>query len=343
MKMVVLRPFLRVLILKSDVITDGWCGPTPRGPQKPFDCARSGKIKAGIMSPEYRLNKGPFMHKQKIAVLGAGTMGKQIALLFSSFGMSVKLWNHVDHPEINGELKRAALNQARLGVIIKDDLERILTRIEIVSDISQLANCSFFIEAVKENIDIKKSVLLKLKNIVSKDKIITTNTSTLSVTQLASLFDNPDRFVGMHFFNPVFSTKLVEVIRGEYTSEETLSTVTQLLDFLKKIYVILPETPGFVVNRLLFPMINEAVFLLSEGVEDAKTIDSCIKHGANHPMGPLELADFIGLDVCLSILETLVYETGDDKYRPAPLLRKLVRAGKLGRKSGVGFYSYRKI
>ena len=197
------------------------------------------------------------------------------------------------------------------------------------------------LEAVKEDKDAKASTFKQLVQVAPDFRIIATNTSTLSITELASVIDRPAQFIGLHFFNPPMAMKLVEVIRGELTSEETLQSALKILELLGKHPVVLPETPGFVVNRLLFPMINEAVFLLSEGVADAKTIDSCMRMGANHPMGPLELADLIGLDVCLSILETLMEETGDGKYRPAPLLKKYVRAGKLGKKSGAGFYSYR--
>jgi 3-hydroxybutyryl-CoA dehydrogenase len=282
------------------------------------------------------------MNNHKIGILGSGTMGKQIALLCASHGMTILLWNHIQHQEIETDLKKMALLQSRLGTIAKDDLENIFGRITIVNDMQELAGCDVFFEAVKEDLNIKAMVLTQLNKLIGENKIISSNTSTLSITNLASNLNNPSRVIGMHFFNPVFSMKLVEVVKGEYTSDETVETISNLITFLQKNPVILPETPGFVVNRLLFPMINEAIFLLSEGIADAKTIDSCMKLGANHPMGPLELADLIGLDVCLSILETLVSETGDDKYRPAPLLRKLVRAGKLGRKSGVGFYAHKR-
>lgn len=282
------------------------------------------------------------MDKLKVGVLGSGTMGKQIALLCASYGMPVFLWNHASRPGLTESIRKMALLQSRLGTIDKNMAETCCQNINIVEKMLEFNECDIFIEAVKEDIQVKLAVLSELNSVIDGNKIVSTNTSTLSITALASLFTNPSRFIGVHFFNPLFSLKLVEVVKGEYTSEDTVNKTAEFLSLLLKNAVVLPETPGFVVNRLLFPMINEAVFLLAEGIADAKTIDNCMKLGANHPMGPLELADLIGLDVCLSILETLVSETGDDKYRAAPLLRKNVRAGKLGRKSGIGFYTYRK-
>lgn len=278
----------------------------------------------------------------KIGILGTGVMGKQVALLCASHNIRVIVWNHIYHPESTDEIRKMAVLQSRLATIDKDRIDSVLEHITFVEDIKELASCNFIFEAVTEDIAIKSGIMKQVSSIISDTAIVSSNTSTLSITSLASLINDPSRFVGVHFFNPPFAMKLVEVVRGEYTSEETVSFVVDFLAILKKHPVILPETPGFVVNRLLFPMINEAIFLLAEDVSDAKTIDSCMKLGANHPMGPLELADLIGLDVCLSILETLVAETGDGKYRPAPLLRKNVRAGKLGKKSGSGFYTYRK-
>lgn len=281
------------------------------------------------------------MDELKVGLLGSGTMGKQIALLCASHGITVTIWSHIGNSELKGNIKKTALIQTRLGTLDKITAESCFNYINFVDSLSDLASCNFFIEAVKEDIQIKSCILSELNSIIDESAIVTTNTSTLSITYLASLFNNPSRFIGVHFFNPLFSLKLVEVVKGEYTSEETVKRISDFLHLLHRHAVILPETPGFVVNRLLFPMINEAIFLLAENIADAKTIDTCMKFGANHPMGPLELADLIGLDVCLSILETLVSETGDDKYRAAPLLRKYVRAGKLGRKSGIGFYVYK--
>lgn len=282
------------------------------------------------------------MSGPSIGILGAGTMGKQIALLCASKGLDVTVWNHRLIPEFVEDINRIALLQARLGTIKREMVTEILYLLNFTDDISRLSPCEVIIEAVKENIQIKEEIISSVGKIVSESALISSSTSTLSITNLASLVPNSSRFIGVHFFNPPMSMKLVEVICGEYTSDSTVASIESLLNLLSKQAVILPESPGFVVNRLLFPMINEAIIILSDGIANPKTIDSCMKLGANHPMGPLELADLIGLDVCLSILETLVFETGDNKYRPAPLLRKYVRAGKLGKKSGTGFYNYKK-
>lgn len=282
------------------------------------------------------------MHSLKVGILGAGTMGKQLALLCAAHSIPVILWNHRLHDDFAKEFSRLVLIQSKLGIISKDTVEAIISKVSYVDDLHQLSSCNLIIEAVKENMSIKTALFTKAKDFICEGSIVASNTSTLSITELASQTMNPASFVGLHFFNPPMTMKLVEVVRGELTSDNTVGTVLNFLHKLEKHPVDLPESPGFVVNRLLFPMINEAIFLLSEGISDEKTIDSCMQLGANHPMGPLELADFIGLDVCLSILETLVEETGDAKYRPAHLLKKYVRAGKLGRKTGNGFYNYRK-
>jgi len=282
------------------------------------------------------------MENITIGVAGSGSMGKQLALLFSSYGISVVLWNYRLHSSFPKDFKRLATIQSKLGYVDKEKIGNITGRVHYTDDMSSMSKCDLIVEAVTEDKLIKGEVLKQLDLILVKEKIIATNTSTLSITELASFSRNPSRFLGMHFFNPPLSMKLVEVVRGEKTSEESLNFVLQLLNKINKHPVVLPETPGFVVNRLLFTMINEAVFMLAEGVSDAKTIDSCMRLGANHPMGPLELADLIGLDICLSILETLVVDRGDVKYRAAPLLKEYVQAGKLGKKTGLGFYSYRK-
>lgn len=282
------------------------------------------------------------METTAVGILGSGTMGKQLALLFASNNFSVRIWNHRFQQNFQAEFARLTLIQSKLGLLEKDKIVEITGRISYTNELAEMSGCELILEAVKEDKDIKVNTFKQLIQVASGFRIIATNTSTLSITELASVTDRPAQFIGLHFFNPPMTMKLVEVIKGELTSDETLQLALKILGSLGKQPVVLPETPGFVVNRLLFPMINEAVFLLSEGVSDAKTIDSCMRLGANHPMGPLELADLIGLDVCLSILETLVDETGDGKYRPASLLKKYVRAGKLGKKVGIGFYSYRK-
>lgn len=276
-----------------------------------------------------------------VTILGAGSMGGQLALLFAAHGIETRLWDYRNKEDMPQTLRRLALLNSKMGLIDKDDINSVCDRISYSGDINICHGSSFIIEAVKENYEIKSQIYRTLSQVVSPNTILASNTSTLSITGLAACTTNPACCLGIHFFNPPMHMKLVEVIRGEQTSDETISAAILLLGVLQKVAVVLPETPGFVVNRLLFPMINEAVFMLSEHVADAKTIDNCMKLGTNHPMGPLELADLIGLDVCLSILETLVNETGDNKYRPAALLKKYVRAGKLGKKSGVGFYQYR--
>lgn len=280
------------------------------------------------------------MQNLRIGILGAGTMGKQLALLCASRGIPVVLWNHRIHDDFVKEFDRLALVQAKLRNIAKEEIEAIVSRVAYVDDLKQISCCKFIIESVKEDLSVKSEVLIRAKAYVCENAIVVSNTSTLSITELASKTMYPACFLGLHFFNPPMSMKLVEVVKGELTSDDTVDVALKLLHLLDKYPVVLPESPGFVVNRLLFPMINEAIFLLSEGIADEKTIDICMQLGANHAMGPLELADFIGLDVCLSILETLVEETGDAKYRPAHLLKKYVRAGKLGRKTGTGFYNY---
>lgn len=282
------------------------------------------------------------MQDIKVGILGAGTMGRQLALLCASRGMSVILWNHKLQENFSKDFFRLATIQSKLGVIPKEEIDVIISRVSYGSDLQEIPFCNVVIESVKENLTIKTGILSKVKDIVSDNALVVSNTSTLSITELAAMTVRPGNFVGLHFFNPPMTMKLVEVVRGELTTDKTVESAIKFLTTLDKHPVVLPETPGFVVNRLLFPMINEAIFLFSEGIADEKIIDSCMQLGANHPMGPLELADFIGLDVCLSILETLVEETGDGKYRPAHLLKKYVRAGKLGRKTGAGFYNYRK-
>jgi 3-hydroxybutyryl-CoA dehydrogenase len=276
-----------------------------------------------------------------VGILGAGTMGRQLALLFARHNFYVKIWNHKNQPNFQSEFGRLALIQSKLGFLEKDKITEITGRICYTNELAEMSGCKLLLESIKEDKSAKEDMLKQLIKVTFDLQIIATNTSTLSITELASFTDRPAQFIGLHFFNPPMAMQLVEVIRGELTSEETILSIIKIIESLGKKPVVMPESPGFVVNRLLFAMINEAVFLLSEGFSDAKTIDSCMRMGANHPMGPLELADLIGLDVCLSILETLRYKTGNNKYRPAFLLKKFVRAGKLGKKAGIGFYSYR--
>jgi 3-hydroxybutyryl-CoA dehydrogenase len=282
------------------------------------------------------------MEAKTVGILGAGTMGRQLALLFALNGFFVRIWNHQYQENFQSEFSRLALIQSKLGFLQKENITEISERVIYTNELADMSGCELIVEAVKEDKGIKVNVLEQLVQVASDLKIIATNTSTLSIAELGSATRRQAQFLGLHFFNPPMTMKLVEIIKGELTSDETLQAAISVIEFLGKYPVVLPETPGFVVNRLLFPMINEAVFLLSEGVADAKTIDNCMRMGANHPMGPLELADLIGLDICLSILETLAEETDDGRYRPAPLLKKYVRAGKTGKKSGCGFYNYKR-
>ena len=225
-------------------------------------------------------------------------------------------------------------------VFVAEDRDAALPRIIGTLDMQDAAKADVAIEAAVEDLGVKRSIFSKLSGIVSPGCIFATNTSSLSVTAVASAVGRPDKVVGLHFFNPVPRMALIEIIRGAATSDETYEAAKALSERLGKTGVTVNEYPGFVVNRILIPMINEAVFMLQEGVASAEDIDTAMKLGANHPMGPLALADLIGLDVCLAIMELLRDEMGEGKYRPAPLLRKMVRAGKLGRKSGEGFFRY---
>ena len=225
-------------------------------------------------------------------------------------------------------------------VFVAEDRDAALPRIIGTLDMQDAAKADVVIEAAVEDLDVKRSIFSKLDGIVSPGCILATNTSSLSVTAVASAVGRPDKVVGLHFFNPVPRMALIEIIRGAATSDETYEAAKALSERLGKTGITVNEYPGFAVNRILIPMINEAVFMLQEGVASAEDIDTAMKLGANHPMGPLALADLIGLDVCLAIMELLRDEMGEGKYRPAPLLRKMVRAGKLGRKSGEGFFRY---
>lgn len=280
---------------------------------------------------------------RRVGVVGAGTMGSGIGQVIADAGLDVVL---IDQSEswLDRGLATIAGNLDRL--VAKERLtderrDAILMRIDGSTDLGYLSPCDLVIEAVNESLPTKTEVFASVSEIVLPDTILVSNTSSISITALAGSVPNPERVAGMHFFNPVPVMKLIEVIRGLQTSEETIGIVTELAERVGKTPVIVADAPGFVANRILLPMINEAVFCLSEGIASASDIDTVMKLGASHPMGPLALADLIGLDVCLSILEVLHREFGDDKYRPAPMWRQLVSAGRLGRKSGIGFHEYR--
>jgi 3-hydroxybutyryl-CoA dehydrogenase len=228
------------------------------------------------------------------------------------------------------------------GKMEQAEADEVFSRIHGSTDINIIADADLVIEAATEDMEAKKALFAELDKLCKPETIIATNTSSLSITEIAAATGRPDKVIGMHFFNPVPAMKLVEIIKGLTTSEETKNTILELTAALGKTPVEVAEAPGFVVNRILIPMINEGIGILADGVADAKGIDAAMKLGANHPMGPLELGDLIGLDVCLAIMDVLYTEYGDPKYRAHTLLRKMVRAGQLGRKTGVGFHDYRK-
>lgn len=282
------------------------------------------------------------MEIKTVAVIGAGTMGNGIAQVFAASGFNVKL-RDVGEPQIErgmGNIRKSLAKLAEKGKISQEDHDAALGRITTTTAISDLADADLVVEAIFENFDAKAAVFKELDGLLHPEAILASNTSSIDITKLASVTSRADRFIGMHFFNPVPLMQLVEIIRGLATSDETYATIRDLSLKLGKTPVEVRDYPGFVSNRVLMPMINEAIFALYEGVASREDIDTVMKLGMNHPMGPLTLADFIGLDVCLDILHVLYDGFKDPKYRPCPLLVKMVQAGKLGRKSGEGFYKY---
>jgi 3-hydroxybutyryl-CoA dehydrogenase len=278
-----------------------------------------------------------------IAVLGAGTMGNGIAHVFARAGYSVIL-RDVEQRFLDRGLDTIAKNldrEVKKEKIAAADKALILARIQPATDVAALASADFAVEAVPEQLDLKLRVLKEADAALKPGVILASNTSSISITQLAAQTSRPEKFIGMHFMNPVPIMVLVEVIRGLATSEETFAATMSLCEKLGKKPVAVNDSPGFVSNRVLMPLINEAAFCVMEGVATPESVDAVMKLGMNHPMGPLELADFIGLDVCVDILEVLYKGFGDPKYRACPLLRKYVAAGWLGRKSGRGFYPYK--
>jgi 3-hydroxybutyryl-CoA dehydrogenase len=279
---------------------------------------------------------------KSIGVIGAGTMGNGIAQSAARAGLTVTMRDVSDDflkrglSAIDKSLQRD-VDKQRLA---SDEKQDIIARIKPVTDLADLRDVDFVAEAITESLADKSELFRRLDQIVRADVILASNTSSISITKLAAVTSRPDRFIGMHFMNPVPVMKLVEIIRGAATSDETYRATRELAEAMGKTPVEVNDAPGFVSNRVLMPMINEAIFALHEGVGTAEAIDQIMKLGMNHPMGPLELADFIGLDVCLAIMNVLYDGFNDSKYRPCPLLKKYVDAGWLGRKSGKGFYQY---
>lgn len=282
------------------------------------------------------------MSINKVMVIGAGQMGAGIAQVFAASGYDVLLHDANEtalEKGIKGIENRLARNVEK-GRLSEDEMEATLHHLKPAISIEAAKSADLVVEAVIENMDVKTSIFKALDEITEPHTILASNTSSLPITEIAAVTNRPDKVIGMHFMNPVPVMKLVEVIRGLATSDDVYNTVKETAESLNKTAVEVNDFPGFVSNRILMPMINEAIYTLFEGVADVQAIDEVMKLGMNHPMGPLTLADFIGLDTCLYIMETLHAGFGDDKYRPCPLLRKYVKAGWLGKKSGRGFYVY---
>jgi 3-hydroxybutyryl-CoA dehydrogenase len=277
-----------------------------------------------------------------VGVIGAGTMGNGIAQVFAQSGFTVKL-HDASAPAVDRALKTIEKSLGKFvekGKLSAENRDAALGRLSPAASLDAFADVDYVVEAIIENVEVKRTLFGTLDKVTRPGVILTSNTSSISITTSGAATSRPDSVLGMHFMNPVPLMTLVELIRGQATSTEAMSTASELCKTLGKTPVEAADYPGFIANRILMPMINEAIFALMEGVGTAEAIDSVMKLGMNHPMGPLTLADFIGLDVCLAIMEVLHDGLGDPKYRPCPLLRRMVAAGHLGKKSGRGFYVY---
>ena len=278
----------------------------------------------------------------KVYVIGTGTMGAGVVQAFAQANMPVvmKSRTQASLDKAVGKISKSLAKLVEKGKVTQEYMDSVMANISTTIDYADFADADLVIEAASEDMNLKKEVFAELAKVCKPETIFATNTSSLSITEIAAITDRPAQFIGMHFFNPAPVMKLVEVIKGQMTSEDTSNKIFELATAIGKTPVMVEEAPGFVVNRILVPMINEAVGIYAEGIASVEDIDSAMKLGANHPMGPLALGDLIGLDVCLAIMEVLYNEFADSKYRPHPLLKKMVRAGLLGRKSGQGFYKY---